>query len=47
VRERSRAEVRRTVIDDQTPFVTLVVPRVWGELTELEAKQVKIGNRRY
>ena len=46
-RERSSAEVRRTVIDDQTPFVTLVVPRVWGELTELEAKQVKIGNRRY
>jgi len=35
------------VIDDQTPFVPLVVPRVSGELTELEAKQVKIGNRRY
>ena len=47
VRERSSAEVRRTVIDDQTPFVPLVVPRVSGELTELEAKQVKIGNRRY
>src|SRR5215469_17181139 len=31
---------------DQTPFVPLVVPRVSGELTELEAKQVKIGNRR-
>src|SRR5258708_25613000 len=46
-RERSSAEVRRTVIDDQTPFVPLVVPRVSGELTELEAKQVKIGNRRY
>src|SRR5205823_2791025 len=28
-------------------FVPLVVPRVSGELTELEAKQVKIGNRRY
>ena len=47
VRERSSAEVRRTVIDDQTPFVPLVVPRASGELTELEAKQVKIGARRY
>src|SRR6201997_2902393 len=47
VRERSSAEVRSTVIDDQTPFVPLVVPRVSGELTELEAKQVKIGSRRY
>jgi len=37
VRERSSAEVRSTVIDDQTPFVPLVVPRVSGELTELEA----------
>ncbi|HYZ41316.1 MAG TPA: IS1634 family transposase [Stellaceae bacterium] len=46
VRERSSAEVRRTVIDDQTPFVPLVVPRASG-LTELEAKQVKIGERRY
>jgi len=47
VRERSSAEVRRTVIDDQTPFVPLVVPRASGELTALEAKQVKIGERRY
>ena len=47
VRERSSAEVRSTVIDDQTPLVPLVVPRVSGELTELEAKQVKIGDRRY
>src|SRR5258708_36866102 len=47
VRERSSAEVRRTVIDDQTPFVPLVVPRASGELPELEAKQVKIGARRY
>ena len=47
VRERSSAEVRRTVIDDQTPFVPLVVPRASGDLTELEAKQVKIGGRRY
>ena len=47
VRERSSAEVRSTVIDDQAPFVPLVVPRVSGDLTELEAKQVKIGNRRY
>ena len=39
--------MRRTVIDDQTPFVPLVVPRASGELTELEAKQVKIGARRY
>jgi hypothetical protein len=43
VRERSRAEVRRTVIDDPSPFV----PRASGEFTELEAKQVKIGERRY
>jgi hypothetical protein len=47
VRERSSAEVRSTVIDDQTPLVPLVVPRASGDLTELEAKQVKIGDRRY
>jgi len=47
VRERSSAEVRSTVIEDRTPFVPLVVPRASGDLTELEAKQVKIGNRRY
>ena len=47
VRERSSAEVRSTVINDQTPFVPLVVPRASGDLTELEAKQVKIGGRRY
>src|SRR5271155_4230141 len=47
VRERSSAEVRSTVIDDQTPFVPLVVPWASGDLTELEAKQVKIGGRRY
>ena len=47
VRERSSAEVRSTVIDDQTPFVPLVVPRASDDLTELEAKQVKIGGRRY
>ena len=40
-------EVRELVIDDQTPFVPLVVPRVRATYTELEAKQVKIGNRRY
>ena len=47
VRERSSAEVRQTVIDDQTPFVPLAVPRASGEFTELEAKQVKSGARRY
>jgi hypothetical protein len=47
VRERSGAEVRHTVIDDHTPFVPLAVPRAAGEFTELEAKQVKIGERRY
>jgi hypothetical protein len=47
VRERSTAEVRSTVIADRTPFVPLVVPRASGVLTELEAKQVKIGDRRY
>jgi len=39
--------VRTTVIDDQTPFVPLVVPRASGEHTELQAKQVKLGERRY
>src|SRR6266446_5631527 len=47
VRERSSTEVRSTVIEDRTPFVPLVVPRASGDLTELEAKQVKIGDRRY
>jgi Transposase DDE domain len=47
VRERSGTEVRRTVTDDQTPFVPLAAPRTSGEVTELEAKQVKIGKRRY
>lgn len=47
VRERSSTEVRRTVIDDPAPFVPLAVPRATGEFTELEAKQVKIGDRRY
>src|SRR5258708_32587655 len=42
VRERSSAEVRSTVIDDQTPFVPLVVPRGSGELTEREAQPVRI-----
>src|SRR6267143_352880 len=46
VRERSSAEVRSTVIDDQTPFVPLVVPRVSGELTELEAKHVAVDETR-
>jgi len=47
VRERSSAEVRSTVLDDRTLFVPLAVPRASGALTELEAKQVKIGERRY
>jgi len=47
VRERSSAEVRSTVLDDRTLFVPLAVPRASGALTELEAKQVKIGDRRY
>lgn len=47
VRERSSTEVRRTVIDDATPFVPLVVPRAAGVPTELEAKQVNISERRY
>ena len=42
-----QAEVRTTVIDDQTPFVPLAVPRASGVFTELEAKQIKIGDRRY
>jgi hypothetical protein len=46
VRERRSAEVRSTVIDDQTPFVPLVVPRVSGELTELEHEALGAGSDR-
>ena len=45
MRERSSAEVRSTVIDDQSPFVALVVPRVSGELTELRTPTTGVAGK--
>jgi transposase len=47
VRERTSPEVRDQVIADPAPFLPIVVPRGSGTLTELEAKEVKRGGRRY
>jgi hypothetical protein len=47
VRERSSKEVREVVLADQTPSVPLVIPRKGRPDTELEAKAVMIGDRRY
>ena len=63
VRERTSKEVRTLVLDDDAPFVPLVIPvgrsgRGWGPVpqpdrptgrpdTELEAKAVTLGDRRY
>jgi DDE family transposase len=47
VRERTSSEVRDQVIGDPAPFVPIAVPRGSGTLTELEAKEVKRGGRRY
>lgn len=47
VRERSTKEVRTVVLDDDGAFVPLVIPRQGRPDTELEAKAVTIGDRRY
>jgi len=47
VRERSTKEVRTVVLDDDGAFVPLVIPRQGRPDTELEAKAVTLGERRY
>jgi hypothetical protein len=47
VRERTSKEVRTLVLGDQGPFVPLVIPRQGRRDTELEAKAVTLGKRRY
>ena len=47
VRERTTKEVRTLVLDDEAPFVPLVIPRQGRPDTELEAKAVTLGKRRY
>src|SRR5919199_1667334 len=47
VRERSSKEVREIVLNDASPFVPLVIPRRGRPDTELEAKEVRAGKRRY
>ena len=47
VRERSTREVRALVLDDDTPFVPLVIPRHGRPDTALAAKAVTLGDRRY
>jgi hypothetical protein len=46
VRERSTAEVRSTVIDDDGVAVPLTIPRQKGE-TDLAIKDIVLGGRRY
>ena len=47
VRERTAKEVRTIVLGDVGPFVPLVIPRLGHQDTELEAKAVTFGKRRY
>jgi hypothetical protein len=47
VRERGSKEVRDVVLADQTASVPLVIPRKGRADTELEAKAVTVGGRRY
>ena len=47
VRERSSKEVYEVVLKDPKPSVPLVIPRGQRPDTELEAKQVWVGKRRY
>src|SRR5918996_314176 len=47
VRERTTKEVHTLVLDDDAPFVPLVIPRQGRPDTELEAKAVTLGKRRY
>jgi hypothetical protein len=46
VRERNTKEVRDVVLSDPEPFVPLLIPRERHD-TELEAKNVWVGKRRY
>ncbi|HEX2170952.1 MAG TPA: IS1634 family transposase [Dehalococcoidia bacterium] len=46
-RERTSKEVREIVLADDRPFVPLLIPRAPRPDTELEAKEVKVGTRRY
>jgi hypothetical protein len=47
VRERSSKEVYEVVLNDPAPSIPLVIPRQRGPDTELEAKEVRVGKRRY
>jgi hypothetical protein len=47
VRERNTKEVYEVVLNDRKPFVPLLIPRVGRRDTELEAKNVWVGERRY
>jgi hypothetical protein len=46
-RERSSKEVRQIVLNDAKPSVPLTIPRGSRPDTELEAKEVRVGARRY
>jgi Transposase DDE domain len=43
-RERSDKEVREIVLTDQKPMVPLAIRRARGEVTELEVREVVVGN---
>src|SRR5215831_5414178 len=47
VRERNSKEVREVVLNDPKPSVPLIIPHKDRPDTELEAKEVKVGERRY
>jgi hypothetical protein len=47
VRERRSREVQQIVLADPAPSVPLVMPRKGRPDTELQAKEVKVGDRRY
>jgi Transposase DDE domain len=47
VRERSSKEVYEVVLNDPKPSIPLVIPRSRRPDTELEAKEVRVGERRY
>ena len=47
VRERTSKEVRKVVMANEGPFVPLVIPHAGRPDSELEAKEVKVDDRRY
>ena len=47
VRERGTKEVREVILADPTPSVPLLIPRNGRPDTELQAKEVMLGDRRY